>query len=111
MRVSCSGHAECAHFNIWYPMPLGPGADESEAVLRAAEMSSGVMGTHVRVGRGGGSSSWMGWTCCGASGKKRCWNIWALRVGLLTKVLSVSRRGGKALVGRPLQTFARDQMS
>jgi len=27
MHVSASGHAECAHFNIRYPMPLGPGVD------------------------------------------------------------------------------------
>ena len=57
MCVSNSGHEECAHFSIRYPMPLGPGADESEAVLRARVISSGVMGVHVRAGRGGGSSS------------------------------------------------------
>jgi hypothetical protein len=41
-------------------MPLGPGADESEAVLRAVVISLGVIGVHVRGGWGSGLSSWMG---------------------------------------------------
>jgi len=92
-------------------MPLGPGADVSEAVLRARVISSGVMGVHVRAGSGGGSSSWMGWTGWGLAGKKRFWKICALRVGLSTRLLSVSRRGGKVLAEHPLRTLASAQMS
>jgi hypothetical protein len=111
MCVSRSGHAECTHFNIRYPMPLGPGADVSKAVLRAEVISSGVMGVHRRGGWGGGSSSWVGWTGCGVAGKKCCWKICALRVGLSTRLLSESRRGGKAFIGWPFWTLASDQMS
>ena len=57
MHISRSGRVECAHFNIRYPMPLGPRADESEAVLRAVVISSCVMGVHVLGGWGCGSSS------------------------------------------------------
>ena len=69
--MSREGQAACAHFKIRYPIPLGPGAEESAAVFRAAETSSGFMGVQVHVGKLGGSSSCMVSTCCGFWGKNR----------------------------------------
>jgi hypothetical protein len=92
-------------------MPLGPGAEESEAVLRVEAISLGVISVQVLVGVGGGSFSYMVCTSGGFSGKNCCWKICALWVGLSTSMLSMSRRGGKVLVGRPFRTLASDQIS
>jgi hypothetical protein len=78
MHVSRSGLTACAHFNIQYPMPLGPGAEESEVVLRVEAISLGVISVQVLVGVGGGSFSCMVCISGGFSGKNCCWKICAL---------------------------------
>jgi hypothetical protein len=100
-----------AHFNIQYPMPLGPGADVSEVVLRAVEISSGEIGAQTLVGTVRGSSSCVGCMGGGLAGKKHCCKICVLWAGVLTSMLSMSQRGGKVLVGQPFRTLVRDHMS
>ena len=111
MRVSRWGLVACAHFSIRYPILLGPGMEKSDAVLRAVEISSGVMGSHAWVGSDGGSSSWIRLTHCGFSRKYQFWKIWALCMGLSTRVLLLSQSGGTVLAWRPLQTLVRVHMS
>ncbi len=55
--VRILGWVVWAHFRSQYPMPLGPSADESAAMLRVAVTSSLEIGGHWHVGRGLGSPS------------------------------------------------------
>jgi hypothetical protein len=68
MLVSTSGWAECAHFRMVYPIPLGPGVEVGEVVLRMLVTSLMIL-SHCWVGIGGGSSCWIVLTGCGFMGK------------------------------------------
>ena len=47
ISVSADSWVACAQESIWYPTPLGPGANVGDAVLSAQLISWGMIGSQV----------------------------------------------------------------
>jgi len=90
-------------------MPKEPGADLLEVGVMASVTSDSVMGGKSWVGKGGGSSGWMGATWGWSDMKKHCWRALLISVGLCERVACEVRSGGMRLIDRPFLHVAASQ--
>ncbi len=111
IKVKASGWAVCTHFRRQYPMLLGPGAEKSNMVCRASEISMVEIGGHLYSGSGSGLVCWWVGTSQGSVGKKHCQRTSVFWAMVLTSLPSMLWRGGNVLICWPFWTLESDQIS